>query len=166
MDCKYPVIDGHYHTEKLISKDGRPYQEHIDEYLSLTGVQGLNLAALATTLWDVSLNMLTLLAKLRSERIYAHAALCYEKYPVTGAREGFDPLTQYRELMALGFDGIKMLETKPTEQKQTCLPLDDEFYEPFLAACEEDGTHLLWHVADPEEFWDPDKVTQTAIEQG
>ncbi len=166
MEYKFPIIDGHYHTEKLICKDGRLFWDHIEEYLERTGLQGVNLAALATTFWDVGLNMLALISKTRSDKVYAHAALCYERFPVTGAREGFDPLTQYKELMALGFDGIKMLETKPTEQKQTCLPLDHEFYEPFLAACEADGTHLLWHVADPEEFWDPDKVTKTAIEQG
>lgn len=161
-----PVIDGHYHTEKYWCKDGRTYLEHLEEYLERTGLAGLNMAALATTEWDVGLNMLDLLAKERFANVFVHGALGYEQFPVTGAREGFDPLTQYRELLAMGCDGIKMLETKPTEQKQTKLPLDDAFYEPFLAAAEADGTHLLWHVADPEEFWDPEKVTQTAIDAG
>lgn len=166
MGRQFPVIDGHYHTEKLINKDGGHYLDHLEEYLKRTDVAGLNVAALATTEWDVSLNLLGLLAKEKFDNVFVHGALGYEQFPVTGAGEGFDPLTQYRELMAMGCDGIKMLETKPTEQKQTKLPLDDEFYEPFLAAVEADGTHLLWHVADPEEFWDPDKVTQTAIDAG
>ena len=150
----------------LKGKDGKLFTENMDEYMNAAELEGLNVAALATTLWDPSNTMLAMLAKLHSEKVYAHGHLAYENFPVTEVREGFDPLTQYNEMMAMGCDGVKMLETKPTEQKQTVKPVDDLFYDPFLAACERDGTHLLWHVADPEEFWDPEKVTKVAIEQG
>ncbi len=166
MREKLPVIDGHYHTETFIGKDGKLFLENLREYMESAGAEGLNIAALATTEWDAGNNMMALLAKRCFKNVFAHGALVYESYPVGEAREGFDPLTQYRELMAMGFDGIKMLETKPTEQLQTRKKLDDAFYEPFFAACEEDGTHFLWHVADPAEFWDPEKVTDLARKAG
>ena len=106
MGRKFPVIDGHYHTEKMINKDGGHYLDHLEEYLKCTGVAGLNVAALATTEWDVGLNMLGMLAKEKFDNVFVHGALGYEQFPVTGAGEGFDPLTQYRELMAMGCDGV------------------------------------------------------------
>ncbi len=166
MRYKLPIIDGHYHSESLIGKNDLLYTDAFKAYLDSTGMDGINVAALATTLWDASNTMICMLLKTLHDNVFVHGHLAYEKYPVGKVSEGFDPLTQYHELMAMGCDGIKMLETKPTDQKPLGIGVDDAFYEPFFAACEKDGTHLLWHVADPEEFWDPEKVTDVAIKMG
>jgi len=68
--------------------------------------------------------------------------------------------------MDLGFDGIKMLETKPTEQKTYGMCIDDDCYDPFFAACEKDGTPMVWHVADPDSFWDMDRIPQRFLDRG
>jgi hypothetical protein len=62
---------------------------------------------------------------------------------------------QVKELKRAGFDGIKILEGKPMVRKLLGIPLDGPFYEPMWAAIEELGLPVVWHVADPEEFWDP-----------
>jgi DegV family protein with EDD domain len=55
--------------------------------------------------------------------------------------------------MEIGFDGIKFLY-KPDVQKLERLPLDHAAYEPLFAQMEKDCTHITWHVADPDNFWD------------
>lgn len=75
---------------------------------------------------------------------------------------GPDLAAQVKMLAALGYDGIKMIEGKPTVYKKAPYPLDDAVYNPFYAYCEATGFPILFHVADPEEFWDPDKVPDWA----
>ena len=80
--------------------------------------------------------------------------------------EGMDPVTQYRKLMAIGFDGIKMLETKPTSLKLTGRPVCDELYREFFDTVERDGTHMIWHVNDPDSFWDINRILPQHVERG
>jgi predicted TIM-barrel fold metal-dependent hydrolase len=73
---------------------------------------------------------------------------------------------QYRELIDLGFDGIKLLETKAEEQKYFGFRVDDEGFEPFFAQCEKDGTPIVWHVADPDSFWDLNRIHPRHLAKG
>jgi hypothetical protein len=73
---------------------------------------------------------------------------------------------QVDRLAALGAAGIKVLETKPTSRKELPIPIDDDYFEPFLARAESLGVPLLWHVADPEEFWDPARTPDWAASRG
>jgi len=61
---------------------------------------------------------------------------------------------QLETYMAAGFDGLKMLEGKPTERAASGIPLDDPRYDPAFDLLEKTGYHILSHVNDPEEFWD------------
>lgn len=65
---------------------------------------------------------------------------------------------QVAEFAALGCDGIKMIEGKPTTRQRLPLPLDGAYYAEFFAAAEAAGLPILLHVADPEEFWDPQRT--------
>ena len=69
-------------------------------------------------------------------------------------------------LQAVGADGIKLLASKPTERKRLHTPVDGPYFAEFFAACEKQDVPLLWHVADPEEFWEPEKLPAWAQEQG
>jgi len=73
---------------------------------------------------------------------------------------------QVDHLLAAGCDGIKLIEGKPTFRKRLPLPLDGEYYRDFFAAAEQRGAPLLWHVADPEEFWDPAATPKWALDHG
>lgn len=64
---------------------------------------------------------------------------------------------QVVELNRAGFDGLKLLESKPVARKMINIPLDSPIYEPMWAKLEELALPVVWHVADPEEFWDPVK---------
>jgi predicted TIM-barrel fold metal-dependent hydrolase len=71
------------------------------------------------------------------------------------------------QLMAMGCDGVKMIEGKPDMRKTLPIPpFDSPAYEPYWAKLEEAGVPLVFHVNDPEEFWDAEKVPEWARYQG
>lgn len=73
---------------------------------------------------------------------------------------------QAERLAALGADGLKLLEAKPTVRKWLGEPLDGPYFADFFARVEELGLPLLWHAADPEEFWEPARTPAWAVERG
>ncbi len=64
---------------------------------------------------------------------------------------------QVTEMHEAGFDGLKLLESKPVARKVINLPLDGPVYAPMWAEVERLHLPVVWHVADPEEFWDAEK---------
>jgi len=159
MDYQHQVIDGHFHIYRWFEEDGGSFFSSVDAYREARNFCTININALPGFTRDVSNNMMAALYKLRHPQVYAHGGLMYPSYPVPERMpEGLDFLTQYRELMAVGFDGIKMLETKPDFHRTLARPANDPVYEDFFAAIERAGTHMVWHVADPETFWDEMKI--------
>jgi hypothetical protein len=71
------------------------------------------------------------------------------------------------QLIAMGCDGIKMIEGKPQIRKMLPIPdFDAPVWEPYWARLEERGIPVLFHVNDPETFWDRENVPSWALEQG
>ena len=62
---------------------------------------------------------------------------------------------QLDAMLAAGCDGVKLIEGKPTSRQKLPQPLDGDYYSEFFARAERRRAPMLWHVADPEEFWDP-----------
>ncbi|MCX7016382.1 MAG: amidohydrolase family protein, partial [Candidatus Sumerlaeota bacterium] len=73
---------------------------------------------------------------------------------------------QPERLKAQGFDGFKIIESKPTSRRQLPWSLDSAVYEPFFANAEKVGIPLLWHVGDPPQFWDPRQIHAKALQRG
>jgi predicted TIM-barrel fold metal-dependent hydrolase len=69
---------------------------------------------------------------------------------------------QVQTMMEMGCDGLKLLLGKPDRRKWTGQPLDGAVYTPVLNLLEETGFPILWHVGDPPEFWDRNKIPQWA----
>jgi len=70
---------------------------------------------------------------------------------------------QVERAIATGADGLKLIETKPTHYH---LPIDGDYFAPIFDLAERAGLPILWHVADPEEFWEPDKTPGWAKTKG
>lgn len=62
---------------------------------------------------------------------------------------------QVVEQAALGIDGWKILESKPDRRRALGQPLDGPYFAAGFEALENLDLPVLWHVADPETFWDP-----------
>lgn len=162
------MIDSHWHVYVPQHEDGRDFRLALDELQKQQGLKALNICCIPC--YDdlgPAQNILAAIYKLHNPTAYAYGGLVYPQKPFQKPmRPGMDPLSQYEELMAIGFDGMKMLETKPTEQKLYDLCIDDPYFDSFFAACEKDGTHMVWHVADPETFWDIDRIPKRHLDRG
>jgi len=69
-------------------------------------------------------------------------------------------------LIRAGADGIKLLETKPDSRKALGIAADTDYFEPFFARVEQLGIPLIWHAADPPEFWQAELTPKWAADRG
>lgn len=162
------MIDSHWHVYVPYHEDGRDYRQVLDQLQQEQQLEALNICCIPCYQeLGPAQNILAVIYKLHNPTAYAYGGLVYPQMPFSKPMpDGTDPLSQYRELMALGFDGIKMLETKPTEQKAYGMLIDDPYFDDFFAAAEAEGTHMLWHVADPDSFWDIRRIPQRFLDRG
>jgi predicted TIM-barrel fold metal-dependent hydrolase len=71
------------------------------------------------------------------------------------------------KLLDMGCDGIKMIEGKPQLRQMLPIPdFDSSIYAPYWEVMAGLGIPLLFHVNDPEEFWDARRVPGWAVERG
>ena len=94
-------------------------------------------------------------------------------YPYAFAYLGFyhgekkqDYLTQVKTGIEEGFEGIKILETKPDTQKNFGVRMWDTCFDEAYSYAEENNIPVLMHVADPETSWDINKVDKWAYDHG
>jgi len=100
------------------------------------------------------------------EETYILGGLDYSnvsKYPRDTEKE---LAKQLLKMIEIGFDGIKLLETKPDICKSMPFSIDDSVYNNFFALLEERRLPIIWHVADPEEFWDKNRISPMAKIRG
>jgi len=150
------TIDSHTHSrgkhpQALISQ----LQRYNYEYIGV----------LAMPDWRDQLNNLHVMEvkKLLPGQVYAY---CGMQYLPGIERTGKNYLRQLEMLMEAGFDGWKIIETKPNHNKWTKAPLDGEMYEPSFAMAEAERIPITWHCADPATFWNMQLAPQWAIEAG
>lgn len=99
---------------------------------------------------------------LHPARFYAFCGL----HRVKPDGEWEDFTAQAERMLAAGCDGFKMMAGKPTVYKEHGVPLDDAVYAGYYGLLESRGVPIVYHVADPAAFWDPDKVSEGVRERG
>ncbi len=155
-----PLVDCHVHMRGMASL------ENLSGVLRECEYDAMNVLSIALR-GDrgVSLNVLGLLFKLMHPgAVYAFGGL---RHPESGdIVETLPYAEQARRLMKVGCDGIKLIEGKPTTRKMLDRPLDSPGYDPFYSYLEKESVPLLFHVNDPESFWDPDRVSPGARAKG
>ena len=167
MSFTRAVIDSHMHLYHWYDEDGTDFISQIDAYIDRFGLRSVNLCGIPVHGCDVGNNIMCAIYKVHNPDAYAYGGLVYPSLPASVPfPDGMDAASQYNELMKVGFDGIKLLETKPLEYRMVSLPFTDPFYEGMFAQAEKDRTHFIWHVADPETFWDREKIPERFIERG
>jgi len=65
-------------------------------------------------------------------------------------------LEQVTRFADVGFDGIKLLESKPSVYNSFPYKLHDPIFDAFFEALIAADLPVVWHVGDPETFWDPE----------
>lgn len=136
-------------------------------YQEKAGLRALSLAAIGCRAngQAAEQNLLALALKAEEPSFFAYGSLLYPSIPMQGAPTGkWAFRAQAEALIAAGFDGIKLLESKPGFRKKLGLPLDAPEYDDFFSFLEAEQIPVLWHVADPETFWDLSKAPRFAVE--
>lgn len=155
------IIDCHVHCSA--QTDSRILTEH----LTKTGTDRAVLLACSHSRC-LSLVPQALTAKLREpERFFVFAAPDRSGYYLHPDDLGEYMARYAQRMLALGCDGIKLLEGKPQMRKALPIPdFDAPVWEPFWVWAEENAVPFLWHVNDPEDFWDREHAPAFAIAQG
>jgi predicted TIM-barrel fold metal-dependent hydrolase len=163
------IIDSHIHFGEVTQ---------IPEVLELMERAGVSEFGLVSTIHArrVNLNPPAFQFKARyPDRVYVFGGLDYSGVPglpwADAVRPTDAPLLlsfaeQVDRLMALGCDGIKTRSGKPTIYRELGLPMDSPVYDGLYARAEARGVPIVWHVGDPQEFWDPDRIPSWARERG
>jgi predicted TIM-barrel fold metal-dependent hydrolase len=74
--------------------------------------------------------------------------------------------SQIALLKSRGFDGLKLIEGKPQVRKLLPYPLDSQLYEKMWSALEDQDFPVIFHVADPDNFWDIEQCPDWARKSG
>ncbi len=136
-----------------------PQIKEMADYFEMEHYNVLSLSSHLTRF--ITSNLACMLVKLQSEgRGYAFGSVMY---PEIGGLPGKELLAQAERMLSIGFDGIKCLEGKPTSRKRIGVPLDGPEYEPMYKFLEKNDVPVLYHLNDPAEFWDKDKIPDWAV---
>ena len=104
---------------------------------------------------------------LQPDNIFVFACLDVTQYFMHKKSVGKQFAKYVKRMVNMGCDGVKMIEGKPDIRRMVPIPdFDLPVWEPFWAYAEEIGLPILWHVNDPEEFWDKNKIPSWAEKQG
>jgi predicted TIM-barrel fold metal-dependent hydrolase len=155
------IIDCHIHIRGTTSSIAN--MADVMEACGLGGMNVLSVASQGGT--NTTQNVVAMLFKaLYPGQIWAFGALQYSLPGDPQDHPGFPE--QARQLMAMGADGMKMGEGKPTLRKAVGQPLDAPMYGAYYAYCEAEAIPILFHVADPPDLWDPERVPEWARARG
>ena len=107
---------------------------------------------------DAAQNALAIAWKLSGTGHYAFGGLHH--------RFSYDSAEEAQRLYDIGFDGIKMIENKPTERFRLGLAQDAPFFSGMYRTAEKLGMPLLVHINDPRVFWDEEQIPAWAKDAG
>lgn len=161
MYNKIKVIDSHVHFEL-------PFRyKDLKKMMKDTKTDICNLVCLYDGKYSSSI-IDSLLAKEESNNdVYVFGSLDLANYYLDRKDLGLNMVNHVKRLMKLGCDGIKMLEGKPSSRKKYPIPDFDVLeFDPYFKYMEENNIPLIWHVNDPEEFWDINLVPDWAKNSG
>jgi len=79
------------------------------------------------------------------------------------APDADDHQKQLELMMEAGFDGWKLLESKPACYRALQLPLDSPVFDKAFALAEEKQIPTIWHSGDPATFWSAKTAPKFAV---
>lgn len=155
------VIDGHVHNSAQTDID------YLASFLKHTNTDRACILACAHS----KLNSLTPQA-LKLKQKYPDRFYVFTAPDVSAYKLHKDDLGKYQvkycaDLIEKGCSGIKLLEGKPQMRKMYPIPdFDSPTWDPFFDWAQDKQIPILWHVNDPENFWDYKNAPSFAIAQG
>jgi predicted TIM-barrel fold metal-dependent hydrolase len=153
------ILDGHVHM-------GGPGNEAaVLSLCEATGIQRMALVAIQNPEAGSGLAGALYMKARHPERFLVFAGLNHAQRLSEGRVKTPSLAHQAQAFGAMGLDGLKMIEGKPTSRQRMNVPVTDPYFAEYWACVEELGLPIVWHVNDPEEFWEPDKIPGWAKER-
>jgi hypothetical protein len=155
------IIDGHIHF-------GQPnYRTNLIEILDQANIGRFNIVC-TPHMQRLSLVPDALQLKaFHPERCYVFGGLDISTLFMAPAYAGEVFVNYVDSLLEMGCDGIKMIEGKVQMRKTLPIPdFDSPVYAPYWEHMAKTGTPLVFHVNDPEEFWDAQRCPDWARKMG
>ncbi len=157
----YEITDAHVHWSPAIDP------EDLIAVLDATGTGRANLVLLPDR-QELSCVPQALALKARfPDRFYVFTSFDAAAWSLFPDTLGEHMKNYVAEMRRCGCDGLKIIEGKPQFHSMFPVPdWSDPVLEPFWAYAEETALPILWHVNDPETFWDFDNAPDFAREKG
>lgn len=130
-----------------------------------TGIEKMALVSIQNPAAGAGLPQSLYLKARHPDRFFVFAGLNHAEKLSGGKVKTPSLAEQVENFVRMGCDGIKMIEGKPTSRQRMNVPVTDPYFADYWARVEELGVPIVWHVNDPEEFWDPAKIPTWARER-
>jgi len=153
------IVDCHVHMGPIDTEDA------LLAILDATGIERMGLVSIQDPASASGLAQSLYMKARRPERFFVFAGLNHGSWLSGGDVRTASLAEQARTFSGMGCDGTKMIEGKPTSRQRMDIPVTDPYFAEYWACVEELGTPIIWHVNDPEEFWDPDALPVWAKER-
>jgi predicted TIM-barrel fold metal-dependent hydrolase len=146
------IVDGHVHMGSISGEAA------ILEIGEAAGIAKMALVSIQNPEAGSGLPQSLYMKAQHSQQFYCLAGLNHAAQ-LTGGRVSTPSLAeQVDRFVELGCDGIKMIEGKPTSRQRMDIPVTEPYFADYWARVQEVGLPIVWHVNDPEEFWDPERI--------
>ena len=159
------LIDGHYHLGRTSKTTCYTNVEDLFLYREEAGLEIVCVHNIVQ--WETKnllRNPLGALAKIMDpQHIYAFGGVIYPQ--PDRQWEPFDYLGQAQELIFMGFDGIK-IQNKPLYKGEWKIPYYHENFDSFFAWLEQEQIPIMFHIGDPKEFWDINRIPKRMYDFG
>jgi hypothetical protein len=153
------IIDGHVHM------GGVADEASMLAIRQETGIEKMALVSIQNPTAGAGLPGSLYMKAQHPRWFYVFAGLNHAEKLSEGRARTLTLVEQVDEFVAMGCDGIKMIEGKPTSRQRLDVPVTDPYYAEYWAHVEELGIPIVWHVNDPEEFWDAERIPGWAKER-
>ncbi|MBN1248496.1 MAG: amidohydrolase family protein [Anaerolineae bacterium] len=154
------ITDAHVHMWDL------PMEQTLMEIREATGTDRINLVSIQFPETGKGLPEACYMKAKYPGTFYVFAGLNHAMKITDGAVQTKTLAEQVDDFVALGCEGIKMIEGKPAMRRDLNVPMDSDYFADYWARVDEVGLPITWHVADPEEFWEPALLPAWAQEKG
>jgi len=152
------IIDNHVHM------GGMANEIAMLRIMDATGIEKMSLVSIQDPASGSGLAGSLYMKARHPKQYYVMPALNHQTALSAGRVQAAPRAAQVDTFVAIGCDGLKMVEGKPTSRQAMNIPVTDAYFADYWAHVEELGLPIVWHVNDPEEFWEPDKLPAWARE--
>lgn len=159
QNCK--LIDAHVHYALPIE------YEQLEQALAFTGADKAVLLTVPDRQRILATPEALMIKAHNPDKYFVFTSLDVSQYFKHKKNFGKYMVKYVNSAIKMGCDGVKLIEGKPGIRKMLNIPpFDSSAWAPFWQYAEQSQLPIIWHVNDPQEFWDLNSIPQWAKNKG